>query len=40
MMTWLWILIGVVAAGMIWEFLLICPDKVPWRRKKKPDQSE
>lgn len=29
-----WILIGVYAVMFIAEFIMVCPDKLPWRKKK------
>ena len=29
-----WIIAAAILAGLLWEFLLICPDKLPWRRKR------
>ena len=34
----LWIIIGIVVAMLVWEFIMICPDKIPFirnRRKRK-----
>lgn len=28
------IVAGVIIAGILFEFVLICPDKLPWRRRK------
>jgi len=31
----LWIIIGIIAATIVWEFLLICPDKIPFVRRRR-----
>lgn len=34
-MTWIWIGVAILVAMMLIEFAYICPDKLPWRRKRK-----
>lgn len=33
MIWWVWLIIAVMV-GLIGEFVLICPDKLPWRKNK------
>ena len=30
-----WVVIGAFVVGFIWEFCMVCPDKIPFRRRKK-----
>ena len=34
-MSWLIWTVIIMAAILVVEFIVICPDKLPWRRKKK-----
>ena len=31
----LWIVAGIIVAMLIWEFILICPDKIPFIRRRR-----
>jgi hypothetical protein len=34
-MSWIgWVVIGIIAVIIGWEFWMICPDKLPWRKRK------
>lgn len=30
-----WIVVGALTALIIWEFCMICPDKIPFKRRRK-----
>lgn len=35
-----WALLSVMGAFFVINFIMICPDKLPWRRRKKNDKRE
>lgn len=36
----LWAIIAVMVAFFLFNFVMICPDKLPWRRRKHNDKRE
>lgn len=35
-MSWeIWMIIGIVVAMIVWEFILVCPDKIPFIKRRR-----